>query len=151
MRTTRRAWLAAGGAAAIGTIASVGPALARDLTATEQANVKVVADFSAAWATGDVARITSYLADDCVVRFLQTQEPVRGRAAVAERLGKGTLNSKVEFVIHETFAAGELVTNLRDDHITDKQGKKQTFRVAGVFYVRNGKIVEWVDSVVNRT
>lgn len=151
MRTTRRAWLAAGGAATIGTIASVGPALARDLTATEQANVKVVADFSAAWATGDVARITSYLADDCVVRFLQTQEPVRGRAAVAERLGKGTLNSKVEFVIHETFAAGELVTNLRDDHITDKQGKKQTFRVAGVFYVRNGKIVEWVDSVVNRT
>lgn len=150
MLTTRRAFLAAGGAGAVATLTPARPASARDLTAPEKANVTVVTDFCAAWATGDVAKITSHLSDDCVVRFLQTQEPVKGRATVAERLGKGLASSHIEFVVYETFAAGDLVTNLRDDHITDKQGKKQTFRVAGVFYVRNGKIVEWIDSVVNR-
>jgi len=146
--TTRRTFLTAGGLSTVAVVASALPSQARDLTANERANVKVVQDFSAAWATGDPARVTSYLADDCVVRFLQTQEPVKGRAAVTERLKTGLQNSKVEFVVHETFAAGALVANLRDDFITDKDGKKNSFHVAGVFYVRGGKIVEWVDSVI---
>jgi limonene-1,2-epoxide hydrolase len=121
---------------------------ARDLTAAEKANVQVVADFSAAWATGDADKVTSYLADDVVVRFLQNQPPVQGRAAINERLKKGMANSKIEFEILETFAAGPLVSNLRIDYITGKDGKRNPVRVAGVFYLRDGKIIEWIDAVV---
>ena len=109
----------------------------------------MVNDFSAAWATGDATKVASYLADDCVVRFLQTQEPVKGRATVTERLKAGMQNSKIEFEVHETFAIGSLVANYRTDYITGKDGKRTAFRVGGVFYVRDGKISEWIDSVVN--
>ena len=145
---TRRRFLVGGG---LGTLAALGaatPSFARDMTTAERANVKVVNDFSAAWAAGDPAKVAGFLSDDCVVRFLQTQEPVKGRATVEQRLKTGLSGSKVEFEVLETFAAGSLVANLRKDHITGKDGKRNTFPVAGVFYVKNGKIVEWIDSVI---
>lgn len=147
MSKTRRTFLVTGGvgAAALGWPT---PAAARDLTAAEQANVKVVNDFSAAWATGDPTKVTSYLSDDCVVRFLQNQDPIKGRAAVTDRLKAGMQSSKIEFEVHETFAIGSLVANYRTDYITGKDGKRNAFRVGGVFYLRDGKIIEWIDSVV---
>ena len=148
MSTTRRTFVLAGGLGAA-VLGWAKPAAARDLTATENANVTVVNEFSAAWATGDPAKVTSYLADDCVVRFLQTQEPVKGRATVTERLKTGMQASKIEFEVHETFAIGSLVANYRTDYITGKDGKRTAFRVGGVFYLRDGKISEWIDSVVN--
>jgi Limonene-1,2-epoxide hydrolase catalytic domain len=39
--------------------------------------------------------------------------------------------------------------NDRTDYVTGKDGKPNAFRVGGVFYVRDGKIIEWIDSVVN--
>lgn len=72
METTRREFLAAGGAAPLG-LALAQQSGSRELTADERANVKVVNDFSAAWATHDPATIASYLADDAVFRFTLTQ------------------------------------------------------------------------------
>lgn len=147
MTTMRRWFLTVGGVSAL-LVATATSAGARDLTAAEKANAKVVQDFSAAWATGDVDKITAHLADDVVVRFLQTQEPVKGRATVAERLKGGLKNSKIVFEVLETNAAGPLVTNVRNDYVTGADGKKNVFHVAGVFYVRGGKIVEWIDAVI---
>ena len=149
MSKTRRKFLVVGGVGAAAAVGWAKPAAARDLTGAEKANVQVVSDFSAAWATGDAIKVASYLADDCVVRFLQNQEPIKGRAAVTERLKTGMQNSKIEFEVHETFAIGSLVANYRTDYITGKDGKRNAFRVGGVFYVRDGKIIEWIDSVVN--
>ena len=149
MSKTRREFLVVGGVGAAAALGWAKPAAARDLTGAEKANVQVVHDFAAAWATGDAIKVTSYLADDCVVRFLQNQEPVKGRAAVTEQLKAGMQSSKIEFEVHETFAIGSLVANYRTDYITGKDGKRNAFRVGGVFYVRDGKIIEWIDSVVN--
>ena len=88
MSTTRRKFVLAGGLGAAAALGWAKPAAARDLTPTEKANVKVVNDFSAAWATGDATKVASYLADDCVVRFLQTQEPVKGRATLGVRVAQ---------------------------------------------------------------
>lgn len=148
MTTSRRTFLTVGGLSAVTAVGLAAPSEARELTTAEKANAKIVQDFAAAWATGDAEKITSYLSDDCVVRFLQTQEPVKGRKAVADRLKTGLGNSKVQFEILETFAAGPVVMNLRNDYVTAADGKKTTFRVAGVFYARGGKIVEWIDAVV---
>jgi limonene-1,2-epoxide hydrolase len=149
MSTTRRKFLAAGGLGAAAAVGWATPAAARDLSPTEKTNLKVVNDFAAAWATGDAAKVTSYLAENCVVRFLQDQEPVKGRTTVFERLKTGLQNSKIEFEVHETFTVGALVANYRTDYVTGKDGKRNAFRVGGVFYVRDGKIIEWIDSVVN--
>src|SRR5436190_5848957 len=149
MSATRRKFLLAGGLGAAAAVGWADHAAARDLTPAEKENLKVVNEFSAAWATGDATKVTSYLADNCVVRFLQDQEPVKGRTTVFERLKAGLQNSKIEFEVHETFTIGSLVANYRTDYITGKDGKRNAFRVAGVFYVRDGKIIEWIDSVVN--
>ena len=47
----------------------------------------------------------------------------------------------------ETYAIGPLVVNLRVDYFTNASGERNEFRVAGVFYVRDGKIVEWIDAL----
>ena len=149
MESTRREFLAVGGAApfAFGLAQQSG---SRELTADERTNVKVVNDFSAAWATHDPAKIASYLADDAVFRFTQDQpEATGGRMTLQERL-KGTFENmrKIEFDVRETFAVGPLVANLRVDYITNADGERNGVRVAGVFYLKDGKIVEWIDAVV---
>lgn len=147
MSMTRRAMWSVGAMVAAACLSLPAVGEARDLTPTEKANVAVVKQFSDAWATGDADKVTSFLADDVVVRFLQNQEPIKGRTVVNERLKKGMANSKIEFEILETFAAGSLVSNLRIDYITGKDGKRNPVRVAGVFYLRGGKIIEWIDAV----
>ena len=149
MATTRRAFLAAGGAAPLA-LALAGQSGSRELTMDEQANVKVVNDFSAAWATGDPAKIASYLAEDAVFRFTQDGDTATGgRGALQTQLKTGFENMRaIEFEVLETFAAGPLVANLRVDYITNTDGERNGFRVAGVFYVKDGKIVEWIDALV---
>ena len=148
MESTRREFLAAGGAApfAFGLAQQSG---SRELTTDEQANLKVVNDFSAAWATHDPAKIASYVADDVVIRFTQDQAAETGRTTLQERLETGFARMrKIEFEVLETFVAGPLVANLRVDYITNADGERNSVTVAGVFYVKDGKIVEWIDAVV---
>ena len=59
----------------------------------------------------------------------------------------GTMR-KIEFEVLETFAAGPMVANLRVDYLTNADGERNAFRVAGVFYVKDGKIAEWIDAIV---
>jgi hypothetical protein len=139
MSTTRRKFVLAGGLGAAATLGWARPAAARDLTATEKANVKVVNDFSAAWATGDAAKVASYLTDDCVVRFLQTQEPVKGRATVTERLKAGMQNSKIEFEVHESFAIGSLVANYRTTPSPARTASVRPFASAASFTPATGR------------
>ena len=55
----------------------------------------------------------------------------------------------VDFKVLSTVALGPLVLNERDDIFEPSdtaQGFSGTFRVAaGLFFVENGKIVEWTD------
>ena len=41
-----------------------------------------------------------------------------------------------------------MVANLRVDYLTNADGERNAFRVAGVFYVKDGKIAEWIDAIV---
>lgn len=149
MATTRREFLAAGGAAPLA-LALGAQSGSRELTMDEKANVKVVNDFSAAWATGDPAAIAAHLTEDAVFRFSQDGDTVTGgREALQTQLATVFENmTNIEFEVLETFAAGPLVANLRIDYITNTDGERNGFRVAGVFYVKDGKIIEWIDALV---
>jgi limonene-1,2-epoxide hydrolase len=115
----------------------------------EAANVKVVNAFCAAFAKKDIDTIGSLLADDCTYRLLQNRPAVVGKAAVVETI-KGFLGRGLDFKVLKTVVLGPLVLNERDDVIGAAAGQPaRTIRVnAGMFYLQNGKIVEWTDYVL---
>lgn len=144
--TTRREFLAAGGVAPLA-LALGGQSGSRELTAAEQANVDVVNGFCDAWATRDAGQIASFLADDVVFRFTQDGEAATGSETFRQQAGGFLADaSDARFEVLETWAVGPLVVNLRVDYFTTGD-QQQEFRVAGVFYVADGKIVEWIDAL----
>ena len=148
MAAKRREFLVAAGAAPLA-LALTGQSGSRELTADEQANLDVVNDFCAAWETRDADNVVSFVAEDVVFRFTHDGDILNGRQTMHERaagiLGNAT---EVEFAMLETYAFGPLVVNLRVDYFTNADGERRGFRVAGVFYVRDGRIVEWIDALL---
>ena len=146
---SRRVFTAAG----LGALAGLGlPRLAaatqgRSVSSdVEQANIAVVNDFCAAFTRKDLNGATSLLADDCVYRVTHTQPPVIGKEAVSETIA-GFMERVVDFKVLNTVALGPLVLNERDDIFeASATAPAGTYRVAaGLFFVENGKIVEWTD------
>ena len=101
-----------------------------------------VKDFCAAWPAHDVGKIMSYFADNCAYRPLETMETAKGREAVEKEI-KRFVNNVERFEILETWARGPMVINQRIDHFTRFQIK--AWHGTGVFFLRDGKIVEWFD------
>jgi limonene-1,2-epoxide hydrolase len=136
--TTGLATLAAAGA--------VREAGAAELTSAEKANVKVVNDFCAAWASRDASKITSFFADGIAYRATETVAPVKGRDAVSNQI-KTFLDRVSKFDVLDTFARGPMVINERIDHFTG--GPLRSWRGVGVFFLRDGKILEWYDYTIS--
>ncbi len=149
MKTTkqkidRREFLTVGaGAVALAGIAR--NANAAELTSTEQANVKLVNEFCAAFPEHDLDQLMAYFADDGAYRMTETTELADGREAVAARIDS-ILNNVVRFDVLETFARGPMVINERIDYFSDFAIK--TWRGVGVFFIRDGKIVDWYDYTI---
>jgi len=120
-------------------------AQAADWTFAERANVQVVNDFCAAWPSHDLQKVTSFFADDGAYRMSERQEPSKGRQAVTEKINS-FLGNVVKFEVLETFARGPMVFNERIDHFQNMNLK--SWRGVGVFFLRDGKIVEWYDYTI---
>jgi limonene-1,2-epoxide hydrolase len=136
--TTGLATLAAAGAAR--------EAGAAEPTTAEKANVKVVNDFCAAWAGRDLSKITAFFADGIAYRATETMEPAKGREAVSTLI-KTFLDGVSKFDVLETFARGPMVINERIDHFT--KGPLRSWRGVGVFFLKDGKILEWYDYTIS--
>ena len=159
---TRRTFLAASGLGAVAALdgtrrlaartqGSLGVSVSREV---EEANVRLVNDFCAAFASHDLAKATSLLADDCAYRVSQTRPPIIGRDAVAEQV-KSYIDRDAEFKVHKTVVLGPIVLNERDDIFPRGFGQDaanagpRTIRIAaGLFFVEDGKIVEWTDYII---
>jgi limonene-1,2-epoxide hydrolase len=142
--STRRTLLSAAGIGALG--ASFSPRLnAADMRAAEKANVQVISDFCASWPAHDPARIMSFFAENCAYRMTETMEPNKGRDAVTNRIT--TLGPTVQgFEVLDTWARGPMVINERIDRFTS--GSLKTWHGVGVFFLKDGKIVEWYDYTI---
>jgi limonene-1,2-epoxide hydrolase len=113
----------------------------------EKANVKTVTAFMKDWGLADAAKLGAYLTEDCVVR-MEENKPLMGRAAaVAGMKSYFDRDWRFHMTILETFAKGPVVMNSRRDTVT-MGDKKPVFVVTGVFVLRDGKIHEWSDFVV---
>jgi len=142
--TRRSAFSAAGlGLAAIAGMS--GRASAAEMSAGEKANVQVVNDFCAAWPSHDTGKIMSFFAENCAYRVNETQEPYKGRQAVMDRI-KSFIDRVQAFEVLETFARGPMVFNERKDHFTS--GPLKMWHGVGVFFLKDGKIVEWYDYTI---
>lgn len=140
----RRGFLAAGaGAMALAGMARA--ANAAELTTDEQANVQLVNDFCAAWPSHDLGKVMAFFADDGAYRMTETTELADGRDAVSTRI-QTIINNVDRFDVLDTFARGPMVINERIDYFSDFALK--TWHGVGVFFIRDGKIVDWYDYTI---
>jgi limonene-1,2-epoxide hydrolase len=84
----------------------------------------------------------SYFTDNCAYRPLETMETAKGREAVENAIRRFVSNVE-RFEILETWARGPMVIDQRIDHFANFQIK--AWHGTGVFFLKNGKIVEWFD------
>ena len=140
----RRGFLgAAAGVAGLASFAA--PASAAEMTADEKANVKIVNDFCAAWPSHDLSKVMGFFADNGAYRMTETMEPAKGRDAVSARV-KSIINNVEQFEVLDTFARGPMVINERIDRFSG--GPLKAWHGVGVFFVKDGKIVEWYDYTI---
>jgi limonene-1,2-epoxide hydrolase len=118
---------------------------ASEWTDAEKANVQLVNDFCAAWPSHDLERVMSFFADNAAYRVSETQEPIKGKEAVRQRI-MGFLDRVQQFEVRETFAKGPMVFNERIDHFDG--GPLKSWHGVGVFFLKDGKIVEWYDYTI---
>ena len=144
--TTRRRFLTVAGVGVAATFVPAQRAAAAEPTAAEQANIKVVTDFCKAFSADDVEKIMSFMADPCSYRVTEAQEPIKGYAAVKERI-TALVKQAEQFEILETFARGPMVFNERIDRFAPG-GRLKSWHGVGVFFVKDGKIVEWQDFTI---
>lgn len=148
MDSTRRTLIGSGALGVSLLTAFAAQAQTRPFTAEEQANIKVVNDFMHSVKPKDMSAGQQYLATDVVYRMTETTPPDKGFPAMVQRLA-GFVNGadQVIFDIHATHAMGPIVINHRTDRFVSNT-RPLIFEGVGVFFLKNGKIVEWTDYTI---
>jgi hypothetical protein len=145
----RRAFLQAAGLLA--TLEGVSLAGAAQMSAVDQRNIDCVKGMSAAWKTGDAAKIAGYLSDTCTFRG-QANDPSRpalvGASKFAEVFGQALKNQSIDMQIRDMFALDPLVVTCHYQLFESKtQGPREDLFI-GVFFMKDGKIQEWNDYAI---
>ena len=143
----RRKIIAAGATGLAAALAMPGKASAADWTLAEKANVQTVTEFCAAWSSHNLDRLMLFFADNAAYRVTENQEPNKGKQAVRDRI-KSFLDRVDKFEVLDTLAKGPMVFNERIDHFTG--GPLKSWHGVGVFFLKEGKIVEWYDYTIAR-
>lgn len=139
-KVSRRKALAAAGAGFV--LMGSARLKAAEMTAAEKSNVDVVNRFCATVPGHDLGKVMAFFEDNGAYRMSERQEPSKGRQAVTEKIGS-YLTQVVRFEVLDTWARGPMVINERIDHFTG--GNLKSWHGVGVFFLRDGKIVEWYD------
>jgi limonene-1,2-epoxide hydrolase len=113
----------------------------------ELANEKLVGNFCADWSKRDVEALVPYLASEFVYQMFEGRPDLVGPEAFRKEIGPFLRNlATVRWDILRSEAIGPLVINERVDHfIAPPGGRTMHFPIAGLFVVRNQKIVLWRD------
>ncbi len=123
------------------------PADAAERTAAETMNLRLLTDFCRSFASRDMAKIASFLTDDCAYRIMETAPPARGKDAIERIRSYVERSTRVELKIVQSSAMGPVVINERIDSF-DPAPPNSPYHLTGVFFVRGGKIAEWTDYLI---
>lgn len=154
---TRRLFMTLGGAAALGAgLPGLGTtADAQSLPTTmpehDRKNVEAVLAMSAAWKTGDVQKIASYMHDD--VWFRGAAENVampgtKGKKAFIDQTGKFLSATKIDMVVTDAFALHPMVITSHHQLFENKERGQHEDLYIGCFFMQDGKIREWNDYAI---
>jgi ketosteroid isomerase-like protein len=105
----------------------------------EHQNVQLVRRANEAIARDGIAAMADYLADDVVWHEIGRSEPRHGKAALAA--GAADVDYEITFEVHDILGNDEHVVVLGDAHGT-RAGKTLDYRVAEIYHLRDGKIIE---------
>jgi limonene-1,2-epoxide hydrolase len=123
---------------------------------SEKANVQLIEDFCKSWGeepTPDPQKIFSHMTEDCLWK-LGTRPGVVGRAAIIEQMTKFLSGgARFNLKIMDVFARGSMVAHTRfDTKVTPDKGEAPApGPIAGVFFIRDGKIHEWFELLITKT
>jgi len=110
-------------------------------------NLERVERFLRAWEARDVDAIMSFFSDDAVYINVPLEPIHRGRAAIRAAVeGFVAMGDAIEFVVHhsaEDAASGVVLTERTDRFRIG--GEWLEAPVAGIFELREGRIVAWRD------
>ena len=105
----------------------------------EHPNVTVARQMADAMARGDLEAAASHLADDVIWHEIGRAEPRRGKAELAA--GMGEVDYEITGQLHDLLGNDEHVVALIDATGT-RGGRTLDYRVAEIYHIRDGKIVE---------
>jgi limonene-1,2-epoxide hydrolase len=142
---TRRKILATAVTGIAATLALPALANAAEWSSNESANAQIVNEFCNAWTSHDFDKLISFLAANIAYRVDETHEPIKGREAVSAAI-KGFLSGVKEFKVLHTLAMGPMVFTERIDSFVG--GPFKSWHGVGVFFLKEGKIVEWSDYTI---
>ena len=105
----------------------------------EHPNVTVAREMGEAMSRGDLEAAASYLADDVIWHEIGRAEPRRGKAELAGSMGE--VDYEITGQLHDIVGNDEHVVALIDATGT-RGGRTLDYRVAEIYHVRDGKIIE---------
>jgi len=146
--STRRGLLLGGGMALAGAFApnlAEAARTAKDWTPAEKANVQVVNAFIKALEDKTADAFVTLMAPTGRARMTaHTQQPAVSPEQFKDAMAKFFAAGGVQIKTLETIAQGPLVMNVRIDRLTTPN-RVQDVHYMGVFFLKDGKIVEWND------
>ena len=117
-------------------------------SATERANIELIEAFVKEWEAPDYdpqIGYAKYLSPDAVVQMAEefpiTQGADAAIAAIKGFMDAGGRIVKADF--DDIYACGPIVVTSRTDIVKLPEKDGETFAVAAVFIVKNGKITDW--------
>jgi limonene-1,2-epoxide hydrolase len=121
----------------------------KDNSAHEKKITQIVTDFCLAWNGKDVEKIIPFVSPEIEYHMFEGAPPIKGVEQFRQRLGGFMSGMKeIKWEIFRSHAIGDIVLNERIDHFIQAPGSTRPdnhFHIAGVFLVRDEKIVYWKD------
>ena len=116
-------------------------------TATEQANEDLVNRFCRDWSRQDAELLTTYFAQPFEYMVWEGGPVITTNEAFVRQMGPFLKKLRaVEWEMVRSHVMGPMVINERIDHFYAHDSKYDNHpRIAGMFIVRDGKIVVWRD------
>jgi limonene-1,2-epoxide hydrolase len=118
----------------------------------DQANLDTVRRFIGTWTAKDFKPaqvVNQFLAPDAVVRFMSTMPALSDQAVIIKTWEDFRATGyTLDIDIHSAYARGPVVVVHRTDTSHTAGQPDANYHVAGFFAMKDGKIIEWTDYII---
>jgi ketosteroid isomerase-like protein len=107
----------------------------------EHPNAALVREGLEAFNAGQMDAMAEFIADDVEWNYIGGTEPIRGKAAMLESQGSGSVDFTITADIHDVVANDDHAIALVDATAT-RGGKTFKYRTAEIMHIKDGKLTE---------